>query len=74
MTLDTTATHWRQAGRDYGWPRAPGVVLVDLWAPHGQEMPTDWLDRFLTPEPPELRAERHGAARRRATNAPRGNA
>lgn len=41
---DETATHWRQAGRDYGWPNAP--VVVDLWAPHGREMPADWLERF----------------------------
>lgn len=40
-----TATHWRQVARDYGWPGDVGLV-VELWAPHEQDVPAPWLDRF----------------------------
>lgn len=39
-------THWRQAGRDYGWPyRCP--VPAELWVPLGQEAPAEWFTRFM---------------------------
>lgn len=36
-------THWRSIGRDYGWPRDDLRFVVDLWVPHGQDLPEDWL-------------------------------
>lgn len=40
-----TATHWRQAGRDYGWRRGDVPLVVELWAPFGREVP--WIDRVI---------------------------
>jgi hypothetical protein len=51
-------THRRVAGRDYGWPHVPGILVADLWAPHGRVVPSAWLDRFLyIPEFERRRAE-----------------
>lgn len=58
-----TETHWRQAGRDYGWPlRCP--IPAELWVPHGQEAPADWLARFLDTSAAEERHRVLVAARR----------
>lgn len=46
MSRETTATHWCAAGRDYGWPNHSGLLVVDLWAPHGQDIPEAWIKRF----------------------------
>lgn len=36
VTRGATATHARQAGRDYGWAHGvPGILCVDLWVPFG---------------------------------------
>lgn len=33
-----TATHAREAGRDYGWAHGvPGILCVDLWVPFGHD-------------------------------------
>lgn len=59
-----TSTHWRVAGRDYGWP-GPVPIPVDLWIPLGQETPAGWFARFMDTSAQE---ETHRAlvARRRS--------
>lgn len=67
-----TETHWRQAGRDYGWPyRCP--IPAELWVPHGQEAPASWLERFLDTTEQEAAHRVLVAARRaRARNRSKG--
>jgi hypothetical protein len=65
-----TATHWRVAGRDYGWPsRCP--IPAELWVPLTQAAPAAWLARFLDTSVQEeahrvLVAERQARARNRS--------
>jgi hypothetical protein len=51
-----TGTHWRQGARDYGWPGCRVSLVVELWAPHGQDVPQRWRQRVFTIRREERRA------------------
>lgn len=49
-----------QVSRAYGWP-GDDTLVVDLWAPHGHDVPDPWLDLFLyIPEFERRRALQEG--------------
>jgi hypothetical protein len=49
-TRGATATHWRNAARDYGWRRGDVPLVVELWAPHGRDVPREWMERVFDRE------------------------
>jgi hypothetical protein len=41
-----TETHFRQISTTYGWA-GDARLIVELWAPHGANVPAEWAARVL---------------------------